>query len=126
MEDKPFEQSEFNDALGRLNRMNGAFQDCYAAKQIMNSEVWVQALSMLYSELATAMTDDERKDKQKDVLDLISKSNMQSIELKARGISGIYPGLYCELLRFELFIRDVYKRAGLEGKVKEYAGGVLK
>lgn len=117
------DESEFNDVIAKLRRMDECFQQCSFAKHTKNLELWVQALSSLFSELITGMTDAEINQWYKELQKLI-KSTQEFY--KNYYEPGIPDNLYWRLFDFEIFTRRIYKKAGYEGKKREHAGRSLK
>jgi len=115
------EVGEFNSAVEYLIRINEAFRLCGDASASMNSYLWVQALSVLFRELSTKMSKDELSNMLPELRGLMDSTS----NVKARFTNKINEDLYWKCFNFELFLRRVYKEAGLEMKFKADASSVL-
>ena len=120
------EQSEFNDALGYLSRLNSLFylSDDYAIS--LNAHSWFHTLLALERELSTEMKPEEItkfETQQNEINNLIGNQIRQSQGAPTQSIS---PELYSKLHTFELSLRKIFKDARLQNKMKENAGGALK
>jgi len=115
--DRP--QSEFNMAVSYLNRLNALFYVCDESAMNLDAHSWFHALLALFRELSTEMTESELKEKQTTIdmiNNLISKNNSQYIRTGKQEVSS---ELYTELHNFELFIRKVLEKAGLQKRMMD-------
>jgi hypothetical protein len=120
------QQSEFNDAIGYLNRLNSLFYLADDAAMQLNAYGWFHSLMALERELSTEMNEKELRnfeDLQKEINAMLSNHIKDSTRNPASGVS---PELYNKLHTFELEIRKIMKSAGLQNKMKEDASFALK
>lgn len=112
-------QSEFNMAVSYLNRLNQWFYLVGESRLKLDSFNWFQLLALLFSELSPYMTKDEKKNKRDEISSL---NNMvvqnQKFCLNSKRIT-IPSQLWFALFDFELFLRDVMQKSGLQTKMKE-------
>lgn len=120
------QQSEFNDAIGYLNRLNSLFY--LADDAAMNLDVygWFHSLMALERELSTEMNEKEINNFER-LQSTINNMLSQYIKDTARSPNaGVSPELYNKLHNFELQLRNIFKAAGLQNKMKEDASFALK
>ena len=113
------QQSEFNDAIGYLNRLNSLFY--LADDAAMNLDVygWFHSLMALERELSTEMNEKEINNFEK-IQDDINYMISQFLKESNRNPSAsVSPELYNKLHNFELQLRNIFKSAGLQNKMKE-------
>ena len=116
------QQSEFNDALGFLNRLNGLFHSANLASIELNSHFWFNILMALYRELSSEMKPEELKlwnTKRQEINNKLNQKYNQRIK-------GIPSELYNELDKFEIFLRDVYTKSGLKNRLADDAMKALR
>lgn len=107
------EQSEFNDALGYLGRLNGLFYSADEASITMDVQTWFHCLLAIYRELSPMMNDDEL-DYASNRVNLINPKVNNSIREYARtGRLYIHNDLYMDLNKFEIWLRKIMKSSGL-------------
>lgn len=105
-------QSEFNDAIGYLARLNAIFLSCDESSSVMDMMTWFNNLQILKRELSNEMTEAELKD----VQTRLKKIN----EILPRKVNGrVDPQVYDELDQLEIFMRRIYKKAGLQNRTIE-------
>lgn len=125
-------QSEFSGDVNYLNRLNVLLALCSEHSTELNVFDWFHVLMALKRELSTEMK--------------VSKTTKENIELKEcdkfsnkirplitnylneqkRGRGEISVDLYDELDKFEIYLRKIIKESGLQNKMKDYAGAVLR
>lgn len=85
----------------------------------LNAHSWFHTLLALFRELSTYMKDEDKQvwnGKIKAINQLISQSNKNSMRT---GTNEISSNLYSELHSFELFLRDILDKSGLQMKLQE-------
>lgn len=112
------DQSEFNDSLGYLGRINILLTLCDQNSMQLNVYNWFHALLSLYRELSTEMNETEIQ-RGKEFRDKVRP------QMKRLKLGEVTPELYDELNDFELFIRDILKSSGLQQKLKDKPGEAL-
>ncbi len=120
------EQSEFNMAFSYLNRLNFLFYDCAAASMSLDVFKWYHSLLAIYREISTEMKPDELT-KSRDYKDKISP--LINAALEKQGVTGklvVSSKLYNELHEFELFLRGIMKKSGLQLKMADDASRALR
>jgi hypothetical protein len=120
MNDYNYEQSEFNDAIGYLGRINAWFYSAGNAALNMNAPLWFSSLINIYRELSTEMKEEEHKK---------HDATMMSINLSINSYKhtdGINGDVYMSLHQWEIDLRNVFKRSGLQNKMKDDASKALR
>lgn len=113
------EQSEFNNAVNYLNRINALFYQADEASMNADARGWHSALCVLFRELSTELTDKEISlhiDLRKKILVELS---MFDRDKSRTGKPVISEDLYELLDTWERLLRKVSKESGLQQKVKE-------
>ena len=118
MEDKR-EQSEFNMAIGYLNRINYLFYSANEAALALDAFAWFHSLITLFRELSTEMTPKEVEDFDKEVEHIQPQVATSINNSRKTGINEISPDLFKLLHHFEMKIRQVMKSSGLQMKMKQ-------
>lgn len=120
------EQSEFNMAVSFLNRINLLFYTANAASLDLDGFGWYHSLNCLFRELSGYMKEEEIT-KWLPKKKLINNKVFQSNKLiQKSGSKQIDPILYDDLEEFELFIRAVLKKSGLQTKMVSDPSKALK
>ena len=119
-------QSEFNMAISYLGRLNFLFSQADEASIMLNSHTWFHVLQAIYRELSPEIKKDEQDYwavKTDDINNMLAKQ----IRLAEKsGGHGIRPELYKSLHQYELFLRSVLERAGLQTRRVDDASGALR
>lgn len=111
-------QSEYNMAFSYLNRLNSLFYYANAMAMELNAHGWFHILLALYRELSPYLKPEELEKKDKTITainSLIAKNNKR---MSRTGTQEISSELYKELHSFELFIREVLRRTGLQMRME--------
>ena len=111
------EQTEFNDAVNHINRVNGLWAAANGGKVMKDAETWFAALTSLFCELYSYMKDDEQEELRKIIKNKASEVEMQNKQNYKSGKSQLSSILFDELLDFELKLRMIYKKSGLQIKI---------
>ena len=111
-------QSEWNDALGYIGRLNKLFYTVTSCKleRPINIYDWMMALDALFTELSTEMKEAELQKAQAyliKVRDGVSKATQNRGYIKGQLDSKVVD----DLREFELFLRRIYKDSGLQMRV---------
>lgn len=113
------EQSEFNYAVSFLNRLNMWFYVASEAAMNLNPHSWFHSLLAIRRELS----DDMKKEEVNKANDYKNKINgmLPQVMRMAQftGVTEIPAQLYELLDGFEIFLREVVKKAGYKTKVKD-------
>jgi RNAse (barnase) inhibitor barstar len=114
-------KAEFNDAVGKLRRMNILFSyaDSYATE--LDAFNWYHILITLQRELSTKMKDSEMEK----LNSVAFGSLMDKIENWNKN-KRMTKELYIELHNFENQLRKIYKDAGYEGREIDALAGALR
>ena len=119
-------QSEFNMAISYLGRLNFLFSQADEASIMLNSHTWFHVLQAIYRELSPEINKDEQIDWEKKT-DNINYMVAKQIKLSGKtGETGIRPDLYKALHEYELFLRGILDRAGLQTKRADDASSALR
>ena len=113
------EQSEFNDSIGLLKRINIQLFYCWKARTEKNILVWFDALNSLSLELCNYIKKDEMEAFEKFILE--NQTNIMTIagQNSKSGNNQIPFNLFMSLRTWEIKLRNVYNESGLESKKKE-------
>jgi hypothetical protein len=114
---KDGEQTEFNDAVNHINRVNGLIAASNVGKVDLNIYVWFHCLVCLFLELSTYMKDAEVQRFRTLIRSISSEVEKQNMQNQRTNKNMIPSSLYFTLFDFELELRDVYKKSGLQIKV---------
>jgi hypothetical protein len=113
------DQSEFNDAANYIRRINALFANADESSMELNAFGWFQTLMALYRELSTKMKDTKDNNEfqiaelyKTQILNLL-RPYMYSVK---QGSNKFDMTLYDKLHQFELFLRRIYHKSGLEGR----------
>lgn len=120
------EQSEFNMAVSYLNRLNQLFYLCDNSAINLDVYTWFHGLLALYRELYNHMKQDEINEWEKKITTINEKISIHIRRSQRSGSMFIPPDLYQNLHKFEVFIRAVLKKAGLETKLMDDMARALK
>jgi hypothetical protein len=120
------QKSEFNDAINWLRRINFSLSISDLASQERDASGWFHGLNILFRELVTEMDEDNIK-KFKE-LQLTINSMIYNDLKKNRMVStnNIPPDIYTSLQDYEIDLRQVYKKSGLQTRLSEDAAKALK
>lgn len=115
------EQNEFNMAVSYLNRLNYLFSIATQSAMNLDAATWFHTLLALYRELSTEMKEEKGELKKaeqfnQDINQLIS---IWAQQLQLTGRKEISAELYSSLHNFELFLRSIVKKAGLQGRTMD-------
>lgn len=118
------DQSEFNDSIGYLNRLNNLFYICDSSAMDLDGFGWFHGLMCLFRELSTEMNFKEKEEckSYKNKCNMYLKKYMED---KAKGQQQIRSEFYDILNDFEIFLRSITKNSGLQQKLKEKPGDAL-
>lgn len=116
-------QSEFNNAIGYLTRIDKLFYIIAECKMTKPIDVynWMMALDALFTELSTEMKDDEIL-KAKEFLKSLKDAVGQSVNNRNYTKGIVRSDVVDELRNFELFLRKIYKDSGLQMRMQQDAG----
>lgn len=117
---KKREQSEWNDAIGYLGRINKLFYIIASCKleRPINTYDWMMTLDALFTELSTFMKEEEVTKFLKDLTEVRDEVN-KTINNRNHNQGLIKASTVDKLRDMELRLRKIYKDAGLQGKVQE-------
>lgn len=116
------QKAEFNFAVNYLNRLDRAFSAADASAYSRDAYSWFNALLIIYRELSTEITLEESK-----VFDnRILKLNNDVMSSYAADPPRFSATLFYELHRFEIDMRAITKKAGLQMKMTDDARSALR
>ncbi len=118
---EPKAQSEFNYALAWLERIDAEFKLAAKASLELDAHKWFHVLLLIYRELSTEMTaaSDLNKKAAHYVDSLADKVTHWVAVSNAKGIRSMPPQLYHELHDFELTLRKIMDKAGMQTRRKD-------
>lgn len=120
------EQSEFNYAISFLNRLNVNFYQLAEAKQNLDIYAWCNTLVTLFCEMSDDIDKKDMSAQKEKLKQIYSKVNQEVHNFNSFGKLEVSPKIYWELINFELYLRDVIKKAGYKSKYKDKAGEALR
>lgn len=112
------DNSVLDNSSGYLNRLEALFKACAENSIDLKVSNWFHTLLALYRELSTEMSQEELNEC-KEFRDKINPKIQIHITRCNKGVYDVKPDLYDDLNSFELFLRDVTKKSGLQQKLKE-------
>jgi len=107
-------KSEFNDAIGYINRINLILFSAQSATEQLDSFSWHISLDMFFKELSTYMNEEEIKyfrDLSSKIFDYINNGAFLNNKMDKV--------LYNMLMDYELKLRKIYDRSDLIGKKQD-------
>ena len=117
------EQSEFNFGISWLNRINLWFYEAGAASKDLNAYAWYHALLLIFREISTELAKDpENSNRAIQLKDELKKPIQSWVYQSQRVGLHMNPELYDKLDEFEICLRRIMDKAGLQTKRKEGAG----
>lgn len=120
------EQSEFNMAISYLGRLNALFFQADEAALQLDAYTWFHSLLVLFRELSTEMKPDEIKTFDQKRIIIAGYVNKHVIETKTGRSKGLSPELYDKLHSYEMDLRDIMRKTGLQMKIKDSAMNALR
>ena len=120
------DQSEFNMAVSYLNRLNALFYLCNDAAMELDPHTWFHALMALFRELSTEQKAEEITEKEKEIEAIHALVETCNRDTHRTGQSTVSPALYWRLHKFEMYLRNILKKAGLQYKMKDDPGQALR
>lgn len=119
------QRSEFNDAIGRLRRIDTWVQGVQISAFEKNILGWQSSLKNLFYELVTEMKKEEReawllkyKEMNNEIYRLLNNKHIKNKNIPASMIDG-FDMLFITLL-------DIYKESGLQGRLQDEAAKALR
>jgi len=113
------EQSEFNDSIGLLKRINIQLFYCWKARTEKNVALWFDSLNSLSLEICNYIKDAEMKAFEEFIVKHQNEIRTIAMQNAKTGNMLIPFDLFMELRRWEIKFRNVYNESGLESKKKE-------
>jgi len=107
-------KNAYNDSLGYLQRINLLWYRISSCRIKLDIYNWLNYLIAQYSELSTQMTEEERTQHKKTIIDL--KEGLATAYIILGNNIQIRQKLYDGLMDFEQSLRDIWHRAGLDMK----------
>lgn len=110
------EKAEFNMAVSYLNRLNSLFYAADEAAIHLDIYSWFHVLTAIYREISTEMTDPEIKICDAEIGDMNNIVMKQIQNMQRMGRNQIDSASYMKLHNFEMKMRNIMKRSGLQMK----------
>ena len=113
------DQSEFNNAINYLNRLNALFYNAGYRSMTLDMNGWYHTLMVLFREISTECNKselDEFETLRKKLASIILSHNVNSEKTNNNRISK---DLYDNLHLFEMRLRQIVKSSGLQQKIKD-------
>lgn len=124
-EERP--QSQFNMAVSYLGRMNNELCLAIEAAMRLDAFAWYHALLAFFRELSTETKNDKELQELEKISEEIHPHVCTWVNNSNRyGAPKMSYELYHKLHKFELRLRQVLKKSGLQNKMKEAAGAALR
>lgn len=112
-------QSEFNMDISYLNRLNTLLYAANEAAINLDMNSWFYILQALHRELSSEMKEEELIIWGNGQTGKIGEINDMLLKHGGNIRQGVSKSLYSKLHDFEIFLRRVLKKAGLQGKKKD-------
>lgn len=120
------QKSEFNMAVSYLNRLNNLFYVCDKASIELDSHMWFHSLMAIYRELSTEITKEPERKRIKEIATKLSQAAHIYRNSQNKGKDrGLPDSLYWQLHDFELELREVLEKSGLQTKRQDDASFAL-
>jgi hypothetical protein len=113
-------------AVSYLGRLNTLFYLCNESAMTLDASKWFHSLLNLYREVSTEMKPPEIEKAEQYRNNINSQISQWHHHATTTGQRQLQPELYDALHNFELLIRNVVKKAGLQGKTKGDPGAALR
>jgi hypothetical protein len=113
------QQSEFNMAVSYLSRLNVWLFQAGMASSKLDSNAWFHCLMVVFRELSTEMKDEELELWNNKVIEINNMMTRESMNNKRNRSNAMSPKLYSELHMFEIYLRSILKKSGLQTKMKD-------
>lgn len=113
------EQSEFNNSVGYINRINTLFWVADETSTNLDINTWYHILLALFRELSTEMKDEEIEETTRKFEKINEELQKHLKESQRKGVASIPPTLYLSLHTTEMKLRRIGKESGLQQKMKE-------
>lgn len=120
------EKAEFNMAVSYLNRLNALLSACDQASIGLDIYTWFHSLLALHRELARWMDDSEIKELTAKIKQIHPYIQAAINKAGKTGRLEIHPDLYMEMHEFEISLRTVLKKSGLDMKMADDAMDALR
>lgn len=117
------EVSEFNNAFGYLNHLNGLFVEASIHSKNLDMYNWFNTLNALFRVLSAELTSKELEEY------LVIKKDLKFkifLHLSNKRNTSIPEDLYNDLEMFEIRLRKIYKVTGLMNKAPDDAMSALR
>jgi hypothetical protein len=112
-------KSEFNDAIGQINRINFALFDVWQGKSNRDAFKYYNGIIAFFSELSTYLKEEDAENL-KNIIITLNDQVSKSIRIsQSTGNSSIDFSLFTQLLDIELKLRRIYDASGLQSKKKD-------
>ena len=118
------EQATFNMGMGYLTRLHSLLYSCDNASMDLNSHLWFHSLMALLRELSTEMKEEEIKAFEEYGKEINTDIQRGMNKYKQKG-SKLSSELYMKLHEFEMGLRKILKKSGLQMKMLDDPGKAL-
>lgn len=120
------QKSEFNMAVSYLNRLNNLFYICDRASIELDSYMWFHTLMAVYRELSTEITKAPERERMKILAKELARNYFAYRKVQNRGKDrGLPDALYWKFHDFELELREILEKSGLQTKRQDDAALAL-
>ena len=117
--DETRDQSEFNNAINYLNRLNALFYNAGYRSMILDMTGWYHTLMVLFREISTECTNTELLEFEVLRKKLAGMILGHTINSEKNNNNHISKELYDNLHIFEMRLRQIVKSSGLQQKIKD-------
>jgi len=119
MEGNTQTQTEYNMAFSYLNRLNSLFYYSNYYAMDLDAHGWFHTLLAIYREISTYIKDTEQTENSEKITEINRLISIGNRVAQRTGQKEISPELYEDLHNFELFLRTVLKRTGLQMRMEQ-------
>jgi len=120
-------ESEFNIALLFLSKIHQSFIFTSNARQQQDAYTWSIHLSDIFLDLINDVPNKDKEEKLNELQTLMDKSANHSQLLLKKGIPPHIPrDLFWRLYNFEIYLKNIFDKAGYQTRRKELPSEALK
>jgi hypothetical protein len=120
------DKSEFNDAIGYLRNINKYFIIMNASRIKYDLDSWHSFMETLYGELYNFVPEADREKRTQELFELKDEVNTFMNRRKNNPFIPVPKELYQKLFTFQLYIKRIYGKSGMETRIMDDATRALK
>lgn len=117
--EKERKQTEFHGDVDYLTRFNILWTNCDISSTTLNASDWYHNLNAVFRELSSLMDDKEIILCNAFLMEIKDLVNEQITRAERSGKQEMSQHLYLRLHEYELALRKIFKKTGLQSKMKD-------